>query len=202
MNYHRLNELNEIKTELMGIKKNIDDLKQQINDIKLYRKSITEEENIALKIAEEVFGKNFRIEETPEYREWREDRKCLLSEYLKAITNLRYAMEHQYKGDDDEDYYMSEEGILTENDDDGEMPEDATPDINYFSNANIERITEVITDLLEDEELWDELDHNTKPWCYENGTTCNCANPCARPEYEEDEDEEEEDEEDTDDEDA
>jgi ribonucleoside-diphosphate reductase beta chain len=44
---------------------------------------------------------------------------------------------------------MSEEGILTENDDDGEMPEDATPDINYFSNANIERITEIITDALD-----------------------------------------------------
>jgi hypothetical protein len=118
--------------------------------------------NDALKIAKEVFGKNFRIEETVGYIEWRDERNHLLGEYLKAITNLKYAMEHQYKGDDDQDYYMSEEGILTENDDDDEMPED-DPNINYFSNANIERITEIITDILEDEDLWDELDYNTKP---------------------------------------
>jgi hypothetical protein len=136
---------------------------QKINDYKLYRKSLNEEDTIALKVAEEVFGKNFRIEETVGYIHWKDERNYFQGEYLKAITNLKYAMEHQYKGDDDEDYYMSEEGILTENDDDGEMPEDATPDINYFSNANIERITEVITDLLEDEDLWDELDYNTKP---------------------------------------
>ena len=168
MNYHRANELNEIKTELLGMKKGIDNLnqilaEQKINDYKLYHKSMTEEDKIALKVAEEVFGKNFRIEETVGYINWWKERMWFQGEYLKAITNLNYAMAHQYKGDDDEDYYMTEEGILTENDDDGEMPEDATPDINYFSNANIERITEVITDLLEDEELWDELDHNTKP---------------------------------------
>jgi hypothetical protein len=130
--------------------------------IQLYRKSLNEECAIAVKVAEEVLGKNYRIEETEGYIIWRDERKYFLGEYLKAITNLNYAMKHQYKGDDDQDYYMSEEGILTENDDDDEMPED-DPNINYFSNANIERITEIITDILEDEDLWNDLDYNTKP---------------------------------------
>lgn len=155
--------------------------------IQLYRKSLNEEDTIALKVAEEVFGKNFRIEETVGYIHWKDERNYFQGEYLKAITNLKIAMEHQYKGDDDEDYYMSEEGILTENDDDDEMPEDATPDINYFSNANIERITEIITDLLEDEDLWNELDYNTKPIIYyilDNGTLTQCDKPPSLDEYE------------------
>jgi hypothetical protein len=160
---------------------------QRINDYKLYRKSLNEEDTIALKVAEEVFGKNFRIEETVGYIVWKDERNYFQGEYLKAITNLNYAMEHQRDGDEDDDYYMTEEGILTENDDDDEMPEDATPDINYFSNANIERITEIITDLLEDEDLWDELDYNTKPIIYyilDNGTLTQCDEKPEGDEYE------------------
>jgi hypothetical protein len=129
----------------------------------IYEKSIVDTPlEDALKVAKGVFGKNFRLEETAGYIEWLSTRNCLIADYYKARDNINYAMKHQYKGNDDQDYYMSEEGILTENDDDGEMPEDDF-DIKYFQNEHIERMTEIITEILEDEDLWDELDYNTKP---------------------------------------
>jgi len=104
-------------------------------NFQLYAKSLNEEETIALKIAQETFGKNFRLEETTGFKCWLEERTFLLAEYHKAIANL----------DDD----MSEERILADNDNEG-----VGANIKYFSNANIERVTEIVQELLEDESLW------------------------------------------------
>jgi len=116
-------------------------------NFQLYTKSLNEEETIALKIAQETFGKNFRLEETTGFKCWLEERTFLLAEYNKAIANLDYALEHQYNGWGDDD--MSEERILADNDNEG-----VGANIKYFSNANIERVTEIVQELLEDESLW------------------------------------------------
>jgi hypothetical protein len=86
---------------------------------------------------------------------WLEERNALLAEYRKIIekevaeTKRCFGEHYEYH------FQEGENGLLTEEDEDDELPEDYVekdikPDIKYFSNESIKRLTETMRYLVEE----------------------------------------------------